>query len=406
MVDKAIALIDADCFYVSAERLRNAELIGRPVAVLGNHGHCVIARSYEMREAGVKTGMAIWEAKRLCPDGIYLDRDFRWYEIVSRSMLQVLREMFDAVEYYSVDEFYAEIEAFEGKSFAETAQAIRDTLHERTGVPVSVGIARTKTLAKMVCSASKPFGSSAVVGREAELNFLVGQPIAAIPGIGSRRQLVLSARGIDTAYRFIKMSRRTVRDVLTVVGEEIWTELQGNRVYDVRVEQKRPKSFSRGGSLGFRTSNPWVVYAFLERHIDRIVEELELHSLVAGRVAVAIDATERSYSDRATLPQQTALAELLLLTAKSCVRECWEDKPEVRRIWVSVDKLAPEAAAQRSLFDQPDSGMLVRAALRRRARELFGRDSIRSGLSLWLPKSANDPQQSFQLSDIRGKTVF
>ena len=77
--------LDADCFYVSAERVRNRFLIGKPVGVLGNQGACVIAKSYEMKACGVKTGIPIWEALVHCPHGIYVKRDFRWYEVLSRS---------------------------------------------------------------------------------------------------------------------------------------------------------------------------------------------------------------------------------------------------------------------------------------------------------------------------------
>jgi len=406
VVEQAVALIDADCFYVSAERLRNAELAGKPVGVLGNHGFCVIARSYEMRATGVKTGMAIWEAKKLCPEGIYIERDFQWYEFVSRSMLQVLRELFPAVEYYSVDEFYASVHPLADASFVETAETIRDTLMERTGIPVSVGIAKTKTLAKMACSASKPFGTRAVLDREDELNFLVTQPIGAVPGIGSRREALLRARGVDTAYQFRKMPRAAVRKLLTVVGEEIWTELHGTPAFDIRVAQKRPRSFSRGGSFGFGTEDPWVMYAFLEHYLERIAEELDHYGLVAGRVEVVLDGAAGCFSERATVPGQTALAELLLHAARPCLRSCWERSSEVRRMWVIVDKLASESSAQKSLFDQAASAVLVRAKLKRQARELFGRDVLRSGLSLFLPHAARDPQRSYQLSDIRGKTVF
>ena len=87
-----IAHCDADCFYVSAERLRYAFLDHKPVAVIGNHGACVIAKSYEMKASGVKTGEPIWDALKKCPEGIYLKRDFEWYEVISREMLGVVKE--------------------------------------------------------------------------------------------------------------------------------------------------------------------------------------------------------------------------------------------------------------------------------------------------------------------------
>src|SRR5947209_7682532 len=112
--------LDADCFYVSAERVRDAFLEGKPVGVLGNQGACVIARSYEMKAAGVPVAMAIWDAVKRCPDGIYIKRDFRWYEMLSRRMLDVVgdlaraRERTRKVEYYSIDEFFFEVEPIPG----------------------------------------------------------------------------------------------------------------------------------------------------------------------------------------------------------------------------------------------------------------------------------------------------
>jgi nucleotidyltransferase/DNA polymerase involved in DNA repair len=99
----AIGHVDCDCFYVSAERLRNAFLRQKPVGVLGNQGACVIAKSYELKAKGVATGEPIWEALRKYPDSIFVKRDFRWYEVLSRQLLALMQEFSPAVEYYSID---------------------------------------------------------------------------------------------------------------------------------------------------------------------------------------------------------------------------------------------------------------------------------------------------------------
>jgi len=142
--------LDADCFYVSAERVRHPDLVGKPVGVLGNNGACVIAKSYEMKAQGVKTGTTIWDAKVLCPEGVYVKRDFYWYEVLSRKMLGIVGSFFRTVEYYSIDEFYfrAEPHAY-GQLLSATAIAIRDHIREVAGLPVTIGIARTRALAKL-----------------------------------------------------------------------------------------------------------------------------------------------------------------------------------------------------------------------------------------------------------------
>src|SRR5215469_16820975 len=125
---RAMGHPDADCFYVSAERVRDTFLVGKPVGVLGNQGACVIAKSYEMKAAGVKTGEPIWEAVKKCPQGIYIKRDFRWYEVLSRAMLEVVRQFSPRVEYYSIDEFFFEAIPLGGASLQATAEALRDRI--------------------------------------------------------------------------------------------------------------------------------------------------------------------------------------------------------------------------------------------------------------------------------------
>src|SRR5262245_23967157 len=165
MPKHAVGHADCDAFYVSAERVRDPFLLHKPVGVIGNQGACVIAKSYEMKAAGVRTGEPIWEAQAKCPDGAYVKRDFRWYEVLSRMMLEVVRDLSPRVEFYSIDEFFFDAEPPRGLDPQGYAVLIRDRVMERVYVPVTVGIARTRTLAKLICDTAKPFGALAVLDR-------------------------------------------------------------------------------------------------------------------------------------------------------------------------------------------------------------------------------------------------
>jgi DNA polymerase V len=192
-----VAHLDADCFYVSAERVRHADLIGKPVGVLGNNGACVIAKSYEMKAKGVKTGMPIWDAKAVCPEGVYVKRDFYWYEVLSRKMLGVVGTFSPRVEYYSIDEFFFRAEPLSfGQPLARTATAIRDHIMEVAGLPVTIGVARTRTLAKLFGDTAKLFGAVAVLTRDHERELLGRLPVTEISGIAGRR----TARLAPTAF--------------------------------------------------------------------------------------------------------------------------------------------------------------------------------------------------------------
>src|SRR5207237_3889857 len=135
---------------------------------LGNQGAAVIAKSYEMKAAGVTTGEPIWEAVVKCPDGLFIKRDFRWYEVISRQMLNIVKEYSPLVEYYSVDEFFMTVDS-DPHAFA---LSIQRAILERVRVPVTIGVARTKVLAKLVSDLAKPFGALGLVGREEDEKLL------------------------------------------------------------------------------------------------------------------------------------------------------------------------------------------------------------------------------------------
>jgi nucleotidyltransferase/DNA polymerase involved in DNA repair len=99
----AVGHVDADCFYASAERVRDPFLARAPLGVLSNQGACIIAKTYEMKAKGVTTGEPIWDAVKKCPEGVYAKRDFRWYDVLSHAMLDLVRLASPCVEYYSMD---------------------------------------------------------------------------------------------------------------------------------------------------------------------------------------------------------------------------------------------------------------------------------------------------------------
>jgi DNA polymerase V len=133
-----IAHLDADCLYVSAERVRYPYLQKQPVGVLSNQGACVIAKSYELKAKGVITGMPIWDALPLCQNAIYVKRDFEWYEVLSRRMLNILQMVSPTVEYYSIDEMFFDAAGTDPKQLQE--RILRDV-----GVPVTIGISKTRS---------------------------------------------------------------------------------------------------------------------------------------------------------------------------------------------------------------------------------------------------------------------
>jgi nucleotidyltransferase/DNA polymerase involved in DNA repair len=403
----AIGHLDADCFYVSAERVRDSFLKGKPVGVLGNQGACVIAKSYEMKAAGVKTGEPIWDALKKCPDGIYVKRDFRWYEVLSHRLLDAMRTFSPEVEYYSIDEFFFRATPLPGRTLQQTAQAMRDHLLATVGVPVTVGIGRSKTLAKLISDTAKPFGARAIVDRDAECQLLQRLPITEITGIAARRAATLSAYGIRTCMDLADMPRKLVRQLITVAGEAIWWELNGEAIAPLHTERPPHKMLSRGGSIGKATAQRERVYAFLVRNLERLIEELEFHRVWAGALTVLIqheNGIEGGFHEELIAP--TTRFDLLMDVARRGFERSWVPGLPAVRMHLIASKLRRPGFVQRGLFEPPDEPATTLAKIKREINEQLGRFALRSGATLPLADIYRDREQGYDICDIRGKICF
>jgi nucleotidyltransferase/DNA polymerase involved in DNA repair len=398
-----IGHIDADAFYVSAERVRYAHLAGKPVGVLGNQGACVIAKSYEMKACGVGTGMPIWEAQKLCPDGLYIKRDFRWYEVLSRMMLESMRELSPRVEYYSIDEFFFEVP--QGGDPQGFAVAIRDRIMERVRVPVTVGIARTRTLAKLISDTAKPFGALAILDPAAEESLLAARPVTDITGIAGRRERRLLPWGIRTCLDLAKADRRLIRQLLTASGEALWWELNGDPVLPIRPQRMPHKVLSRGGSFGEPTDVPAVLWAWLVRNLERLVEELAYHRVLTGRIAVWVGYRDgRAGEGHATLEVPTNRFDVLLDTYRPCLRQAWMPRVSAARMHLFAEDLRPHAPRQLGLF--ADVAVDPAMALKEAVNGRHGRFALRSGATLPLGPIYADRANGYDICDVKGKMCF
>lgn len=405
----AVGHLDADCFYVSAERVRDEFLVGKPVGVLGNQGACVIAKSYEMKAAGVKTGEPIWEALVKCPGGIYLKRDFRWYEVLSRLMLDLAREISPKVEYYSIDEFFFQAEAERGRTFQDLAVSIRDLIGERLGVPVTVGIARTRTLAKLISDTAKPAGARAVLDRDAERELLADLPVTEITGIAGRRAARLSPWGITTCLHLAEADRRLIRELLTASGETLWWELNGDPAQAIQTQRPPHKALSRGGSFGEATAEPAVLYAWLVRNLERLIEELRFHGVAAGRLTVAVSyKTGHAGVGQKTLATPSDRFDVLLEAARPCLRQAWIRGALAARMHLIAERLARRGQYALDLFEPPAERIRAEAVarLKEQVNERHGRFALRSGATLHLPAIYRDEANAYDICDVRGKICF
>ncbi len=403
-----VAHLDADCFYVSAERVRHPSLVGKPVGVLGNNGACVIAKSYEMKARGVKTGTPIWDAKISCPEGVYVKRDFHWYEVLSRKMLEIVGTFSPRVEYYSIDEFFFEaVPNRHTSTLQATATAIRDHIREYARLPITIGIARTRTLAKLFSDTGKPFGAVAVLDRDHERALLSQLPVTEISGIAGRRAARLAPYGIRTCLDLANADGKLVKQLLTKTGHEIWLELNGTRVTSIRPERPPHQTLARGGSLMGNVEDPVVLWAWAVRHTERLIEELDYHNVLAGKLSALVQYKDGTgLSGDATPEVPTARFDLLLDAVRVALRRAYQPGRVATHMHLVASGLRRGRGQQLSLFTPPDPKKDAVAEAKRLVNLRYGRFKVRSAATLYLPAVYRDPANGFDICDVRGKVCF
>lgn len=396
-----IGHIDADCFYVSCERVRHPHLTGAPVGVLGNHGACIIAKSYEMKATGVSTGMPIWHAKDICPNGIYVKRDFNWYETLSRMLLGIVKEASPVVEYYSIDEMFFHVH------WPIDPRELQEHVKAKIGVPASVGIAQTKTLAKLASTANKPYGTLSVPDDDTRRELLHNVPVTAITGIAKRSAEKLAQHGIITCDQFAAADRRLIRKLLTKRGEDLWWELNGDSVIPIAPKRPRHKFIARGGSLGRATNDPDRLQAFVVRNVERLIEALNFYRLGCDKLSLELTfKPAKCLRLRESLLATAWHFEDLSLAALSLLDRLVQPGESVSYMHVIAGGLRDRKDAQRSLFFGGDERAETLDNLKHQVNESIGRFTLRSGATMPLTDVYADVANSYDICDIYGKSCF
>jgi len=320
-----------------------------------------------------------------------------------------VREWSSQVEYYSIDEFFFAAIPVRGQTYQELADAIRLEIRERVGVPVTVGIARTRTMAKLISDAAKPDGALAVVDRRAEEKLMADLPVTEITGIAGRRAARLSPWGILTCLDLAQADRRLVRALLTATGEALWWELNGEAVQPIQVQRPAHKALARGGSFGESTAEPVVLYAWLVRNLERLIEELEYHGVAAGRLNVCMAYKNgQSGAGQMTLAVPSDRFDLLLDAARPCLRRAWIPRALATHMHLIAEDLTARRDCPLGLFDPPGQRSQAEAIarLKREVNTRHGRFVLRSAATLPLAAIYRDTANEYDVCDIRGKMCF
>lgn len=402
---RAIAHVDADCFYVSCERIRDPSLIGKPVGVLGNQGSCVIARSYEMKARGVTVAMPVRMAKNICPEAIYIKRDFEWYGVISHQIQEILQDYTPNVEFYSVDESFMDFGETDRDLYA-LAKDMQNRVLREAHIPVSIGFAQTRILAKIGSDKNKPFGIT-VMTPENLKQMLLETPVADIHGVGHRSASQLIAHGIHNAFDYVQTKRRLIRTMLHKPGEEIWYELQGKSILPIRNERAQRKTLSRGGQLWGVQKDPKIIYGFLIRNLERFVESLWHYQMeIKNFIVVMITDEGRAYQKEDVFSDFTDDYNVLIAALKKGFLANYRASKSYSAVHLISTQLRGQESKQLNLFTQKDPRRAALKAAKTGLSERFGPFALRSASSAFVPEVFADESSNYEICDIDGKVCF
>jgi DNA polymerase-4 len=307
---------DADAFFASVEQRDDPRLRGRPVIVGGG---VVLAASYEAKAYGIRTAMGGRQALRLCPDAIVVPPRFSAYTEASRAMFEVFEDTSPVVEGLSIDEAFLDVRGMEriAGTPAQIAVRLRSAVRERVGLAVTVGVARTKFLAKVASGVAKPDGLL-VVPADRELAFLHPLPVECVWGVGPATATKLHAWNVRTVGELAALSESTL---VAMLGQGVGRHLHAlahNRDFR-RVEAGRRRgSIGSQRALGRGRHSAAALDATLVAIVDRITRRMRTARRVGRTVVLRLRFGDFERATRShTLPFATANTQAILATARA-----------------------------------------------------------------------------------------
>jgi len=322
---------DLDSFYASVEQLLDPSLLGRPIAVGGG---VVLAASYEAKAFGVRSGMAGRRAKELCPELIFVGGNFKDYQRLGDAAVRVLGDFTPLVERISIDEAFADVAGCTHLFGPpeEIARKIRQRVRSEIGLPISIGVARTKHLAKIGSQVAKPDGL-VVVEPARELDFLHALPVELMWGVGPATQARLAEIGVTTIGQLATTPGWSLERLLGPAAGEKLAALAWNRDPRRLVTHRRAQSAGAQSALGMKPATTKVIRPTLLHLADRVASRLRAKSRPGRAVTVRVRFADlRAVTRSVTLDAPISATAMLAEIAEELVMKALADHPHEQRI--------------------------------------------------------------------------
>ena len=385
---KYIALIDCDSFFVSCERRLNPELNGIAVCVVSGDRGCVIARSREAKQMGIPMGQPLFMAREQFPDCTYINANHYNYAIISSEIMALLKDFSPTVEVYSIDEAFVDFTGLVKlykMNYFQLAKHLREVILKETKIPVSIGVSRTKALAKLASDKSKTMEEHICIAGKCGITRLLKQTeIGEIWGIGRRLEPKLRGHGIYTAYDYVQKNDIWLKSRFGKNGLELKYELLGNLINKVTNEVSAPKSISDTKSFPEFTSDLTYLKNELMVHIHAACRKLRKSDCKCSTVGVILKTKDfRVLYSKVSLKQpvnfefevsEAAFPELEKMYCKNIL---------YRSVGIVLENLSPSSKEQLQLFSdgakREKNENLAKSLDKLEAK--FGRNIVKTGFT-------------------------
>ena len=292
---RVFALADCNSFYASCERVFNPKLENKPVVVLSNNDGCIVARTTEAKALGIKMGEPLFKAKNIIEkhNVKVFSSNYNLYGSMSNRVMKILEQFFPDIEIYSIDEAFMEISSLKKiYNYSKYATKVRKIILQWTGIPVSIGVGETKTLAKIANHIVKDnpkikgvFDITKIKNKE---NILKKIKVGKIWGIGNKLSKFLEKNNIQNAYQFLQQDNRWVQKNMSILGLKTKMELNGISCYDLKNSFKSRKSCCVSRSFGKRVTSLKDMREAVSTYITRAAEKIRNEKLVANNINLYI----------------------------------------------------------------------------------------------------------------------
>ena len=360
-----IALVDCNSFFCGCERVFEPTIRNHPVIVLSNNDGCAIARTPEAKALGIKMGDPYFKIRDLCKqhDVRIFSSNFSLYTDMSRRVMTLLKEFSSKVEVYSVDEAFIDLTNIPNQ--VEYAKRIKAIVEAQTKIPVSIGIAKTKVLAKIACTIAKKFPTKKGVFQIEQNNadeWLKKIPSDKIWGIAKGRALRLRLLGIKTAYDLkVYKNTKVIQKELTKLGRMIQDELNDITCFHLEVSTPKKKEIMSSRTFSSSVYDLQTLKESIASHASSVAQDLRSQSSVCSEVLVYIRSNPfketTQYGRSEVLSFLTPTSDTFKIIKKSfeCLESIWKPGIEYKKAGVRLIKLQDKEEHKLSLFSPPDS---------------------------------------------------